>query len=91
MEPSDFGISGDLALIELLAIIYRKWVFYFGDEITHRELLFGKEYLEHIEALQRSRPPKPHIQVDRETLRFVINKIKKEIDTHSDDCEIELT
>jgi hypothetical protein len=89
--PDEFGICPELTPIELLSLLYRKWVSTFGEESTPSDLLFGKTYLEHIKMLKKSRLKKPYIRVDREAFRFFINKIKNEIDFNTEDCEMEFS
>jgi hypothetical protein len=89
--PTEFGISNDLTPIEILSILYREWVSGFSSKKSiPDDLIFGQKYLEHIQALKKSRP-KPWMSVDRETFRFFISKIKREVDLDFEDKEIEFS
>ncbi len=90
-DQDDIGIISDLAAIEILSIIYREWASHFGKNYIPCDLIYGQHYLEHIQMLKESRPPKPIISVDRETFRFAISKIKRDQDIASGDYDIELS
>ena len=90
--PEEFGICHDLTPVELLSVLYKKWVSAFGKDSIPDDLSHGQKYHEHIKTLIASHSEKkPYMTVDRESFRFFLSKIEREFNTDEKDYEIEFS
>ena len=90
--PTNFFIRSDLTQVELLSLFCLEWISAFGKKTIPYELSYGKTYIDYLSFIKESHPcpERPCINVERETFRFFINKIKREINFNTEDCIVEL-
>lgn len=81
--PDEFGLLSDITAVEVLYIIY-KWCI--GNSCSNeiKGLEIGREYADKLKSIQNSIPPYPFIVVEKDILRFYINKLKKDINSDND-------
>jgi len=83
VEPDEFGLLLDITAVEVLYLIF-KWCHKSLPSNGFDDLQIGRLYSDQLKSIQRSIPCPPSIIVERDILRFYINKLKKEISSKNE-------
>lgn len=88
-SPYEIKMGGEIAPVDLMAIIYPIWAeAYPGKEPEDVFLIWGKEWLDYQNDVKKLIPPMPTIWADREFLRYCLTYIERQHDWIDEDYPI---